>query len=57
MSDSLTDLILSVAPEDGSSIGNAAMLARLRERVPDLQDDDYAAARNALIENGLLGRG
>jgi adenine-specific DNA-methyltransferase len=32
MSDSLTDLILSLTPEDGSSIGNGAMLALLREQ-------------------------
>ncbi|WP_084861275.1 site-specific DNA-methyltransferase [Salibaculum halophilum] len=57
MSDSLTDLILSLTPEDGSSIGNGAMMALLRERVPDLTDDDYAAARNALVDDGLLARG
>jgi adenine-specific DNA-methyltransferase len=57
MSDSLTDLILSLAPEDGSSIGNGAMMALLRERVPGLTDDDYAAARDALVDDGLLARG
>jgi len=57
MSDSLTDLILSLIPEDGSSIGNGAMMALLRERVPDLTDDDYAAARDALVDDGLLARG
>ncbi|GAA0312008.1 site-specific DNA-methyltransferase [Rhodovulum strictum] len=57
MSDSLTDLILSLMPEDGSSIGNGAMMALLRERVPDLTDDDYAAARDALVDDGLLTRG
>ncbi len=57
MSDSLTDLILSLAPEDGSSIGNGAMMALLRERVPDLTDDDYFAARDALVDDGLLARG
>ncbi|MGB0497778.1 MAG: hypothetical protein ACPGID_05520 [Rubricella sp.] len=36
MSDSLADLILSHTPEDGSSIGNGAMMALLRERVPGL---------------------
>ena len=57
MSDSLTDLILSLAPEDGSSIGNGAMMALLRERVPGLADDDYVAARDALVDDGLLARG
>ena len=57
MSDSLTDLILSLMPEDGSSIGNGAMMALLRERVPGLTEDDYATARDALVDDGLLARG
>jgi adenine-specific DNA-methyltransferase len=57
MSDSLTDLILSLMPEDGSSIGNGAMMALLREHVPALSDEDYAAARDELVDEGVLGRG
>ena len=57
MSDSLTDLILSLTPEDGSSIGNGAMLARLRDHIPALTDEEYEAARDALIDDGTLGRG
>ena len=60
MSDSsLTDLILSLTPQDGSSIGNGALMARLREHVPGLADDDYFAARDALVGDGhlALGRG
>jgi len=57
MSDNLTDLILSLTPEDGSTIGNGAMMALLREQVPGLTDDDYAAARATLVDEGLLGRG
>ena len=57
MSDSLTDLILSLTPEDGSSIGNGAMMALLRERVPGLNDQDYAAARDELVDDGMLARG
>jgi len=57
MSDSLTNLILSLTPEDGSTIGNGAMMALLREQVPGLTDGDYAAARDALVDEGLLGRG
>jgi adenine-specific DNA-methyltransferase len=48
MSDSLTDLILSLTPEDGSSIGNGAMLALLRERAPGLTEDDYFAGQTHL---------
>ena len=57
MSDSLTDLILSLTPEDGSSIGNGAMMALLRQRLPGLSDDDYVAARDALVDDGVLARG
>ncbi|KQZ01120.1 DNA methylase [Pseudolabrys sp. Root1462] len=57
MSDSLTDLILSLTPEDGSSIANSAMIALLRERVPGLTEDEYVAARDALVEDGVLARG
>jgi len=57
MSDSLSNLILSLTPEDGSTIGNGAMMALLREQVSTLTDDDYAAARDALVDQGLLGRG
>jgi len=34
MSDSLSNLILSLTPDDGSTIGNGAMMALLREQVP-----------------------
>ncbi|MDO8910692.1 MAG: site-specific DNA-methyltransferase [Phenylobacterium sp.] len=57
MSDSLTDLILSATPEDGSTMGNGAMMALLREHVPGLSDEEYAAARDALVDEGVLGRG
>ena len=57
MSSDLSDLILSLTPEDGSSIGNGAILALLRERIPALTDDAYAEARDALIGEGMLGRG
>jgi len=36
LSDSLTDLILSLTPEDGSSIGNGAMMALSRWHVASL---------------------
>ena len=57
MSETLTDLILSLAPEDGSTIGNGAMLALLRERIPTLADETYFEARDELIDQGALGRG
>lgn len=57
MTSDLSDLILSLTPEDGSSIGNGAMLALLRDHVPTLTDEAYEAARDALIDDGTLGRG
>lgn len=57
MSSDLSDLILSLTPEDGSSIGNGAMLALLRDHIPTLTDETYAEARDALIDEGTLGRG
>ncbi|MFG6581306.1 site-specific DNA-methyltransferase [Sulfitobacter sp. 1A13191] len=57
MSSDLSDLILSLTPEDGSSIGNGAMLARLRDHIPTLTDEAYAEARDTLIDEGMLGRG
>ena len=57
MTSDISDLILSLTPEDGSSIGNGAMLARLRDHIPTLTDEAYAEARDALIDDGTLGRG
>lgn len=57
MSLSLRDLILAHVPEDGSAIGNMALLALLREQVPGLSDEEYAAAKDDLVAEGLLGKG
>jgi adenine-specific DNA-methyltransferase len=57
MSDSLTNLILSLTPEDGSSIGNGAMIDLLKDKVRGITLDDYIAARDELIDDGLIGRG
>ena len=57
MSDSLADLILALTPEDGASIGNGAMLALLREQMPDLAEGNYTAARDVLVDEGRLAKG
>lgn len=57
MSLSLRDLILAHVPEDGSAIGNMALLALLREQVPSLSDEEYVAAKDDLVAQGLLGKG
>lgn len=50
MSINLSNLILSLVPEDGSSIENGALFARLRDHVTTLTDDEYVAVRDELIE-------
>ena len=57
MPDNLTDLILSLTPEDGSTIGNRALIAELRKHLPDLDYAEYHAAKEALVTEGLLAKG
>ncbi|WP_375204243.1 site-specific DNA-methyltransferase [Hyphococcus sp.] len=57
MADRLADLILALTPEDGASIGNGALLALLRERLPNVSDADYEAARDRLVDEGVLAKG
>ena len=53
----LRDLILTSLPESGATVGNQALLTRLRQAVPDLTDAAYAATRDALVAEGLLVKG
>lgn len=57
MANRLANLILAHTPEDGSSIGNGALIALLREQISDLTDEDYEAARDALVDEGVLAKG
>ena len=57
MSNTISNLILSLTPEDGSSIGNGAMLALLQEKIPNLSEEAYEAARDALVDEGMLAKG
>lgn len=50
-------MILASVPEDGSAIGNMALMALLRESAPGLSDEEYQAARDNLVAEGLLGKG
>lgn len=57
MQHSLTDLILSLMPEDGSSIDNGAMLTLVREHIPTVTDEVYEESLGALVDAGTLARG
>lgn len=57
MSDFLRNHILSLVPQDGSTIGNQALIAGIRSHLPDLNEADYYAARDAMIAEGLLVKG
>lgn len=57
MSDSLRAHILALVPQDGSTIGNQALITGIRYHLPDLDEEDYHAARDALVAEGLLVKG
>ncbi len=57
MSVSIRELILANVPQDGSAIGNTALIALLRQKLPSLPDDAYRAAKDDLVAEGLLGTG
>jgi len=58
-SQDIAEILYSILPEDGSAIGNASALTQMRVHVPDLSEEDYAAARDALVAagRGVKGRG
>ncbi|MCA3286532.1 MAG: site-specific DNA-methyltransferase [Roseomonas sp.] len=58
-SQDIAEILYSILPEDGSAIGNASALTQMRVHVPDLSEEDYAAARDALVASGrgVKGRG
>lgn len=53
----LRDLILDLVPADGSTIGNQALITELRNQLPELDDGEYYAAKDALVAEGLLAKG
>ena len=55
----IAGILYAILPEDGSAIGNASALTQVRVQVPDLSEEDYAAAREALVASGrcIKGRG
>lgn len=57
MAESLRDLILSLLPEDGSTIGNQRLLTALQEHLPKLKESQYQVERDELAVEGLLIKG
>lgn len=57
MSNRLKNLILSVCPQDGSTVGNRLMMRRLRDSIPELSEADYTTARDELVAAGLIRLG
>ena len=55
--DILRDMILDVVPSDGSNIGNQALLTVLQDRAPGISEHTYQTARDALVDEGVLGKG
>lgn len=49
--------VLALVPEDGSSIGNQSLHARLQAGRPPVTEKAFKAARDALVSQGLLVKG
>ena len=57
MTDSIDALILRIVPSDGTTIGNGRVLEGLKRIVPTISEQEYWAARDAMVESGVLGKG
>ncbi|WP_299310781.1 hypothetical protein [uncultured Halomonas sp.] len=53
----LRELILTLVPADGSTVGNARLLKQLSAQAGEVEKSDYERVRDGLIEEGLLGKG
>ncbi|HDX8402762.1 type I restriction-modification system subunit M [Aeromonas dhakensis] len=53
----LSQALLAAVPEDGSSIGNQALMETLKAQFSDLTDEVFTAARETLLEQGALRKG
>ncbi|PKM02755.1 MAG: restriction endonuclease subunit M, partial [Gammaproteobacteria bacterium HGW-Gammaproteobacteria-6] len=54
---SLSQALLAAVPADGSSIGNQTLLARMQRQFAGLNDEQFRAARDELIAQGVLLKG
>lgn len=53
----LGEALLAAVPVDGSSIGNQTLFERLKTQLPGISEEQLWAARDALIEQGVLVKG
>ena len=53
----LEQALLALVPVDGSSIGNQSLLERLKRQFQQLSEEAFWAARDGLIEQGVLHKG
>jgi len=53
----LSEALLAAVPIDGSSIGNQTLFERLKAQLPEISEEQLWAARDALIEQGVLVKG
>ena len=53
----LSQSLLALVPVDGSSIGNQSLFEQLSAAFPDLSQDAFVDARDALIAQGVLQKG
>lgn len=55
--EALRELILQLIPDDGSTIGNQALIDELQDYMPGLTDAEYHAAKDTLVVEGMLKKG
>lgn len=53
----LRESILSLIPENGDTIGNVKLLKQLATQVGEIPKADYERVRDAMVKDGLLGKG
>ena len=53
----LGEALLAAVPVDGSSIGNQTLFERLKAQLPEISEEQLWAARDALIDQGVLIKG
>lgn len=54
----IKSLLLSLLSKDGSTVGNISLKEQIRDEYQlDISDKDFDAARNQLLDEGIIGKG